>query len=310
MNQIFLNNFSHPVMIVVPAGDGVGGRFGLLGAVAHGHPHSGRSEHGQVVGGVPRRHGVFDRNAQPLGQLHQSVALAQSQGNDLQVLLTGEKGVQLLGVFLQHPLAERLQRGFGFVVDDQKLGGGLGQSRHVGEDGVLHEDEGAVAPHHVVVAPGLHQHKSAARNYDVLFCARTFEKNFEDAKKAGTVVIPLRNVMSAPRNRAGFEGRRSAVRDRTEIEKEGNTVMIQFSYTIRDELGIHARPAGQLAKVAKSFEPTVISITKEGKTVKASQLMKLMGLAIKKGHEITITVEGEREEEAAAAMKKFLEENL
>ena len=68
-------------------------------------------------------------------------------------------------------------------------------------------------------------------------------------------------------------------------------------HTIRDELGIHARPAGQLAKVAKSFEPTVISITK-------------VGLAIKKGHEITITVEGEREEEAAAAMKKFLEENL
>ena len=74
--------------------------------------------------------------------------------------------------------------------------------------------------------------------------------------------------------------------------------MIQFSYTIRDELGIHARPAGQLAKVAKSFEPTVISIT------------KVMGLAIKKGHEITVAVEGEREEEAAAAMKKFLEENL
>ena len=82
-----------------------------------------------------------------MGQLYQSVALAQSPGNDLQVLLTGEKGVQLLGVFLQHPLAERLQRGFGFVVDDQKLGGGLGQSRHMGEDGVLHEDKGAV-PHH------------------------------------------------------------------------------------------------------------------------------------------------------------------
>ena len=102
MNQIFLNNFSNPVMIVVPAGDGVGGRFGL----------SSGPEHGQVVGGVPRRHGVFDRNAQPLGQLYQSVALAQSPGNDLQVLLTGEKGVQLLGVFLQHPLAERLQRGY------------------------------------------------------------------------------------------------------------------------------------------------------------------------------------------------------
>ena len=53
-----------------------------------------------------------------------------------------------------------------------------------------------------------------------------------------------------------------------------------------------------------------MSITKEGKTVKASQLMKLMALAVKKGNEITVTVEGEREEEAAAAMKQFLEENL
>lgn len=38
--------------------------------------------------------------------------------------------------------------------------------------------------------------KSAARNYDVVFCAKTFAKNFEDAAKAGTVVIPLKNVMS------------------------------------------------------------------------------------------------------------------
>ena len=38
--------------------------------------------------------------------------------------------------------------------------------------------------------------KSAARNYDVVFCAKTFAKNFDDAAKAGTIVIPLRNVMS------------------------------------------------------------------------------------------------------------------
>lgn len=86
--------------------------------------------------------------------------------------------------------------------------------------------------------------------------------------------------------------------------------MVQFTYTIKDELGIHARPAGLLAKLAKSFDPTVVSITKDGKTVKASQLMKLMALAVKKGNEVTVTAEGEREEEAAAAMKQFLEENL
>ena len=81
--------------------------------------------------------------------------------------LAGEERVQLLGVFLQHPLAERLQRGLIFIVDDQKFGGGLGQSRHVGEDGVLHEDEGAVAPHHIVVAPGLHQHPAVVVGLDV-----------------------------------------------------------------------------------------------------------------------------------------------
>ena len=40
--------------------------------------------------------------------------------------------------------------------------------------------------------------KTAAQNYDVVFCARTFEKTFEGAAKKGTVLIPLRNVMSAP----------------------------------------------------------------------------------------------------------------
>ncbi len=39
--------------------------------------------------------------------------------------------------------------------------------------------------------------KTAARNYDVVFCARTFEKTFADAAKGDTVLIPLRNVMSA-----------------------------------------------------------------------------------------------------------------
>ena len=38
--------------------------------------------------------------------------------------------------------------------------------------------------------------KSAARNYDVVFCARTFSKNFEDLAAAGKTVIALKNVMS------------------------------------------------------------------------------------------------------------------
>jgi hypothetical protein len=43
--------------------------------------------------------------------------------------------------------------------------------------------------------------------------------------------------------------------------------MKQFTYTIKDELGIHARPAGLLAKKAKSYADTAVTLTANGKTV-------------------------------------------
>ena len=86
--------------------------------------------------------------------------------------------------------------------------------------------------------------------------------------------------------------------------------MKQFTYTITDPLGIHARPAGLLAKAAKAYADTAITITKDDKTVKASQLMKLMSLTVKQGNTVTVAAEGPQEDEAIAAMQKFLEENL
>ena len=86
--------------------------------------------------------------------------------------------------------------------------------------------------------------------------------------------------------------------------------MKQFNYVINDPLGLHARPAGLLAKLAKPYADTVISVTKGGNTVKASQLMKLMSLAAKNGDEVTVTVEGPQEEAAFEAVKAFFEANL
>ena len=47
--------------------------------------------------------------------------------------------------------------------------------------------------------------------------------------------------------------------------------MKSFEYTIKDELGIHARPAGMLVKEAKNFA-SECTITKDGKTKKLTQL--------------------------------------
>ena len=86
--------------------------------------------------------------------------------------------------------------------------------------------------------------------------------------------------------------------------------MKQFTYTITDALGIHARPAGQLAKLVKTFPDTAATITKGERTVKLNQLMLLMGLGVKTGDEVTITVEGPAEDKAHDQLLEFFQKNL
>ena len=86
--------------------------------------------------------------------------------------------------------------------------------------------------------------------------------------------------------------------------------MKQFTYTITDPVGIHARPAGMLAKAAKGLDSTV-TITKDGgKSAAATKLMALMGLCVKQGDTVTVTVEGGSEDANAAAMEQFFKDNL
>lgn len=85
--------------------------------------------------------------------------------------------------------------------------------------------------------------------------------------------------------------------------------MKQFSYTITDPEGIHARPAGEFVKVAKAFE-SKITIAKDGKSVDAKKIFGVMGLGAKQGHVIEVTAEGADEAAAAAALEDFLKNNL
>ena len=85
--------------------------------------------------------------------------------------------------------------------------------------------------------------------------------------------------------------------------------MKQFTYTITDPVGIHARPAGMLAKAAKALDSTV-TITKGEKSAAATKLMAIMGMGIKTGETVTVTVEGGNEEANFAAMEQFFKENL
>lgn len=85
--------------------------------------------------------------------------------------------------------------------------------------------------------------------------------------------------------------------------------MKQFEYTVQEPVGIHARPAGLLTKEAKKYK-SAITVTKGDKTVNVLKLMALMGLGVKCGDTVTVTVEGEDEETAAPAMEAFFKANL
>ena len=86
--------------------------------------------------------------------------------------------------------------------------------------------------------------------------------------------------------------------------------MKQFTYTINDPLGIHARPAGLLVKVVKTLDSSVTIAKADGKAAGANKLMALMGLGIKGGDVVTVTAEGGNEEASVQALEQFFKDNL
>ncbi len=85
--------------------------------------------------------------------------------------------------------------------------------------------------------------------------------------------------------------------------------MVKFNYVIKDELGLHARPAGLLVKEVKNYQST-ITIEKNGKSADASRLIAVMGLGAKCGDTLQISVNGADEASAAKALEAFLKANL
>ena len=85
--------------------------------------------------------------------------------------------------------------------------------------------------------------------------------------------------------------------------------MKKFEYTIKDAIGIHARPAGLLVKEAKNYQ-SKITIRVNGKAAEATKLMAVMGLGVKCGQTVEVEVEGADEDTALEGVKNFFETNL
>lgn len=85
--------------------------------------------------------------------------------------------------------------------------------------------------------------------------------------------------------------------------------MKEFNYKITDALGIHARPAGLLVKLATNFASD-IKLCAKGKEVDAKRIMAVMGLGVKAGDTMRVIANGEDESSAISELQKFCNETL
>jgi phosphotransferase system HPr (HPr) family protein len=82
--------------------------------------------------------------------------------------------------------------------------------------------------------------------------------------------------------------------------------MIEQLVTIRNALGLHARPAGVLSQAANQFSSNIY-IQKGLMKVNAKSIMGIMMLAASRGTQLTIRAEGSDEEDAVEALSQLVE---
>lgn len=86
--------------------------------------------------------------------------------------------------------------------------------------------------------------------------------------------------------------------------------MEELKYTIKDPMGLHARPAGLMVKILKNKEINATLVFKD-KAVDATRLYKVMSLGIKQNDTFSIQFEGENEAQIKdEVLEMFNQENL
>lgn len=86
--------------------------------------------------------------------------------------------------------------------------------------------------------------------------------------------------------------------------------MTELTYTIKDKMGLHARPAGLMVKIIKSKNIDAKLKFKES-VVDATRLYQVMSLGIKQNDTFVIEFSGENEDLVKnEVLDMFEEENL
>jgi catabolite repression HPr-like protein len=81
--------------------------------------------------------------------------------------------------------------------------------------------------------------------------------------------------------------------------------MVEQKTTVQLDTGLQARPAAMFVQEANRYNAE-ITLEKDGKKVNAKSIMGIMSLAVGKGTEVSISADGEDQEQALKALVSFL----
>ncbi|MGX8710551.1 MAG: HPr family phosphocarrier protein [bacterium] len=82
--------------------------------------------------------------------------------------------------------------------------------------------------------------------------------------------------------------------------------MVSTKVTIKNRLGLHARPATQLTTVCQKFSCD-IELQTETTSINPKSIISILSGAVKQGAKLTIITNGPGEQEANNAIREYLE---
>lgn len=84
---------------------------------------------------------------------------------------------------------------------------------------------------------------------------------------------------------------------------------ISKKFTIKNKLGLHARPAALFVEIANKFESEIF-VKKGDKKINGKSIMGLMMLAAGCGTKLTVDIDGPDAKEAMAEIEKVISNNF
>ena len=90
------------------------------------------------------------------------------------------------------------------------------------------------------------------------------------------------------------------------MSSAGGEAVVEQDFTVRSELGLHARPAGRLASVAAQFD-CEISLGRGDEWVSGSSVLSILCLAATQGTTLRVRAVGRDAEQAVMELGALIE---